>query len=295
MNFAVAIYKPEGISSSDVVIKCRNAFSKAVGQKIKCGHMGTLDPAADGVLVLGFGKATKLFDYVQGCKKVYKAEFTFGKTTDTLDREGIVTAEDGKLPTETELKEVLPSFIGEISQVPPEYSAVNVNGVRAYKLARKGAEVKLDAKTVNIYEIKLLNCVSSGNDVLSAEIEIVCGSGTYIRSLCRDIANKLGCLAYMSALTRTECAGYTLNDAADMKEFISAPEKFVRPELEIIEKLFTPADVDMDTAKRLKYGQSVACAYADGIYGITCGGEILGVGKIKDGTVRLETHLWNTI
>lgn len=294
MNFAVAIYKPEGISSSDVVIKCRNAFSKAVGKKTKCGHMGTLDPAADGVLVLGFGKATKLFDYVQACKKVYKAEFTFGKTTDTLDREGVVTEEDGKLPTEKELNEVLPSFTGEISQVPPEYSAVNVNGVRAYKLARKGAEVKLEAKKVTIYDIKPLNCVNCGNGVLSAEIEIVCGSGTYIRSLCRDIAKKLGCLAYMSALTRTACAGYCLKDSIDINDFISEPIKYMRPENEIVEKLFKTLDVDFETAKRLKFGQSVRYACNNGRYGVTCSGEILGVAVVKDDIIKLETHLWNT-
>ena len=245
MNFAIAIDKPLGISSSDVVIKCRNALSKAVGEKIKCGHMGTLDPAADGVLVLGFGKATKLFDYMQSGKKEYVAEFTFGMTTDTLDREGIVTEKDDKLPEKADLERILPDFVGEIDQIPPAYSAVNVNGVRAYKLARKGGEVSLSAKKVKIYSITLLDVVSEGESVNKAKLAIVCGSGTYIRSLCRDIAEKLGCFAYMSALKRTACAGYSLSDAVPMRDFIDDP----KARMGVIDG--NPINRDMERAARM--------------------------------------------
>lgn len=296
MNFALAIDKPLGLSSSDVVIKCRNALSKAVGSKVKCGHMGTLDPAADGVLVLGFGKATKLFDYMQGGKKVYKAVFTFGKTTDTLDREGVVLDENRILPDVKALKSVLDDFIGEIDQVPPAYSAVNVNGVRAYKLARKGADVNLSAKKVVIYALNILNVDADAEEkVRSVKLEIVCGSGTYIRSLCRDIAEKLGTISYMSALRRTACAGYSEADAVEMDKFISDPLSYVRPDREIVEKLFEMIQVDEETSKRLRFGQSIKTQLKEGRTGVECGEELLGVALVKDGCIKLETHLWNTI
>lgn len=295
MNFAIAIDKPLGISSSDVVIKCRNALSKAVGKKIKCGHMGTLDPAADGVLVLGFGKATKLFDYMQSGKKEYVAEFTFGMTTDTLDREGIVTEKDDKLPEKADLERILPDFVGEIDQIPPAYSAVNVNGVRAYKLARKGDEVSLSAKKVKIYSITLLDVVSEGESVNKAKLAIVCGSGTYIRSLCRDIAEKLGCFAYMSALKRTACAGYSLSDAVPMRDFIDDPKAYVRPDGEIVGKLFDMKQVSGETAKRLCCGQTLVTSHADGRFGVESDGNVIGVATVKDGRMKIETHLWNTI
>lgn len=295
MNFAIAIDKPLGLSSSDVVIKCRNALSRAVGVKIKCGHMGTLDPAAEGVLVLGFGKATKLFDYMQNGKKTYVAEFTFGKTTDTLDREGVVTEENGKLPDKDLLEKTVKEFTGEIMQVPPKYSAVNVNGVRAYKLARNGKEVDIPAKKVNVYDIKISDVEENEGKVKRVILEIQCGSGTYIRSLCRDIAEELGCLSYMSALRRTSCAGYSECDAVKMQDFISDPASYIKKEDEILSKLFEVKETDPDTAKRLKYGQSVKTEFCDGRYGLVCEDGILGVALVKDGYIKLETHLWNTI
>lgn len=296
MNFALAVYKPTGLSSSDVVIKCRNALSAAAGGKIRCGHMGTLDPAAEGVLVLGFGKAAKLFDHIQNCKKTYRATFTFGSTTDTLDREGEITESDGRLPDEKALNDVLPLFVGEINQVPPAYSALNVNGVRAYKLARKGENVTLAPRQVKIYSLKTVGTViSADGKIASADVEIVCGSGTYIRSLCRDVAEKAGVLAYMSSLVRTECAGYTITEAVPLQDFLSDPLSHVRKDSEILEKLFPTAVFSPDTAKRLKFGQTVPTQLSDGRYGAFSGDETLGVALVKDGYVKLETHLWNTI
>ena len=163
MNCVAVIYKPAGLSSSDVVIKCRNALSKSLGKKIKCGHTGTLDPAAEGVLVLGFGKLTKLFDYVQKERKRYSAFFTFGKETDTFDREGAVVAENDFYPDIRDVRKAVKTFIGETEQIPPAYSAVNVNGVRAYKLARKGEEVRIAAKKVTIYSINIFSEYCEGD------------------------------------------------------------------------------------------------------------------------------------
>lgn len=296
MNFALAVFKPYGMSSSDVVIKCRNALSRAVGKKIKCGHMGTLDPAATGVLLLGFGKAAKLFDHVQKCKKTYLAEFEFGRSTDTFDCEGEITSDDGRLPASVDFFNALKSFEGEISQVPPAYSAVNVNGVRAYKLARKGEEVRLEAKKVTVYSLRTIRIETDGKGgVKSVMLEIVCGSGTYIRSICRDLAEKLGVSGYMTSLRRTECGGYQIREAVFLQDFLADPLSYVRPDDEIVDKLFGISQTDEKTAERLKFGQTVATDLTDGTYGLKCGSELLGIANVKDGYVKLETHLWNTL
>ncbi|MEG1608778.1 MAG: tRNA pseudouridine(55) synthase TruB, partial [Clostridia bacterium] len=150
MNGIVAINKSSGISSSDVVIRCRNAVSKMAGEKIKCGHFGTLDPAACGVLLVGFGKSTRLFDYFLDKKKKYRAQFVFGKTTDTLDSFGKVVDTD-KLPVTKDVVSCLTSFVGDILQVPPKFCANSVDGVRAYDMARQGIDVQLQPKKVKIF------------------------------------------------------------------------------------------------------------------------------------------------
>ena len=296
MNCVAVIYKPAGLSSSDVVIKCRNALSKSLGQKIKCGHTGTLDPAAEGVLVLGFGKLTKLFDYVQKERKRYSAFFTFGKETDTFDREGSVVDENDFYPDILNVRKAVKTFIGETEQIPPAYSAVNVNGVRAYKLARKGEEVRIDAKKVTIYSINIFSeyCDEFGR---TAEIglDIECGSGTYIRSICRDLAEKVGAIAYMSSLKRTACGGFTEEDAVSLDAFLSDPAACVISEKDALSKLFSFIETDKETAKRLKYGQTVAFNSDLNEFVATCDGEILGICASEGGYIKLETHLWNTL
>ena len=299
MNCVAVIYKPAGLSSSDVVIKCRNALSKALGRKIKCGHTGTLDPAAEGVLVLGFGKLTKLFDYVQKERKRYSAYFTFGKETDTFDREGVVVKENDFYPDIKEIKKALKTFEGETEQIPPAYSAVNVNGVRAYKLARKGEEVALPAKKITIYSIGIFSeyCDEYGR---TAEIglDIECSSGTYIRSICRDLAKIVGAIAYMSSLKRTACAGFTEKDAVPLDKFLRDPLNNVTEEKDALLKLFEFAGVDGETAKRLKYGQTVNFDRGNvknKKFVATCDGEILGICAADGGYIKLETHLWNSL
>ena len=156
MNGFTVINKGLGLSSSDVVIKCRNALSHAINEKTKCGHMGTLDPMAEGVLIVAFGNATRLFDYLLTKEKSYEATFTFGEARDTIDRAGKLIA-TSQLPKYQSVLDVLPKFVGEISQVPPKYSAVNVNGQRAYDMARAGKEFKLEAKNVTVKDIAILD------------------------------------------------------------------------------------------------------------------------------------------
>ena len=292
MNFAAVIYKPRGMSSSDVVIKCRNAVSKALGRKIKCGHTGTLDPAAEGVLVLGFEKLTRLFDYVQQGKKTYIATFEFGKSTDTLDAEGTVTGENCDYPYMQDVNKALKTFIGEIDQVPPAYSAVNVNGVRAYKLARKGEKVEITPKKVKIYSLRPIYEYKDGFDrVAELRLEIVCGSGTYIRSICRDLAEKLDVLAYMSALERTGCAGFSKDEAVSLEDFLADPLAHTVSDDEVLKRFFPFFDADEVMARKLKNGMTVACAADDGKFVVRHDGNVIGIGAAKDGYIKLETHL----
>lgn len=292
MNFVAAINKHAGLSSSDVVIKCRNALSKAVGAKIRCGHMGTLDPAADGVLVLGFGKATRLFDPMQVKTKTYVAEFTFGKTTDTLDRDGKITQNNGILPDKNALFTAVFGFLGDIKQTPPAYSAISINGVRAYNLARQGKDVEIPQRTVTIHSFKPLSVNEKDGKAVSAKFEIVCGSGTYIRSLCRDLAAECGCIAYMSELTRTACGPYCLDDCVTVEEFVKAPLAYVRDPFEIVRYLMPCREIDEQSAKKLLCGVSVPAEPEDSVCGLTFGGKLLGTAKAIDGMLKLETYLW---
>ncbi len=175
----------------------------------KVGHAGTLDPMATGVLLVAVGRATRLVSRLQDLPKVYKAKFVFGQISDTDDSSGKVESTGRVTPTAAQIVELLPNFHGEIEQVPPAFSAVHVEGKRAYKLARKGVAVELRPRTVRIDRIELLG----GGEGAEFEFEIECGSGTYIRSIARDLGQQLGCGALMSALQRTRIGNFT-SDAA---------------------------------------------------------------------------------
>ena len=191
MNGFINVIKPVGATASDVVVKL-----KFLLQEKKIGHLGTLDPGASGVLPIAVGQATRLFDFLTDKVKYYRAFFTFGKTTDTLDAYGVLTESSDVIPDENAIKGVLTGFVGEFDQIPPVYSAKSVGGVRSYKLARSGAEVELKPKRVSIYEIRLISQKSDDTFV----VDIKCSAGTYIRSLARDIAQACGTVGYMGDL-----------------------------------------------------------------------------------------------
>ena len=204
MNGIIILDKPKGMSSN---YACR-LVGKKIGEK-KVGHLGTLDPLAEGVLPITLGKCTKLFDYYLKKNKTYIANFTFGKETSTLDSEGEILEESNIIPSYDDLLKILPSFKGEQEQLPPKYSAKKINGVRAYDLARLNIEFDLTPKCITIYNIELINQVSI--DTFSFKIE--CSSGTYIRSIARDIAYKLNTFAFMSYLQRTKCGEFSIENA----------------------------------------------------------------------------------
>jgi tRNA pseudouridine55 synthase len=196
--------KPPGATSRDIV----NRVQRLV-RPVKVGHAGTLDPLATGVLVIGLGPATRLVEYVQRMRKVYLAEFLLGRTSDTEDIEGtVVPLENDVPPTREQIEAALPRFTGRIEQVPPAFSALKIQGKRAYDLARKGHAVDLKARPVQIHHIGLLDYAYP-----RLRLEITCGSGTYIRSLGRDLAAAVGSGAVMASLARTAIGDFRLDHA----------------------------------------------------------------------------------
>ena len=208
MTGIICINKPQGITSFGVCAKVRGI----TGER-KCGHTGTLDPMAQGVLPIMLGGATRFLDFLPESDKAYRASFVLGKTTDTLDITGAVTAEYEVNVGKADVEAALNDFRGKIKQLPPMYSAVSVNGERLYELARKGIEVERDEREV---EIKRLELIGEANGEYT--IEVLCSKGTYIRTLIDDLGRKLGCGAVMTALTRTAAMGFTLDDCVTLEE-----------------------------------------------------------------------------
>ncbi|MBF1543300.1 MAG: tRNA pseudouridine(55) synthase TruB [Prevotella salivae] len=208
-----AIDKPYRISSFGALAHVRYVLSRTLGYKVKIGHAGTLDPLATGVLILCTGKATKRIEEFQGQTKEYTATLQLGATTASYDMEHEVNA---SFPTEHITRELindtLPQFIGNIEQIPPTYSAVKVNGDRAYELRRAGEEVKLKPKHIHIDEIEV---VEFDVEKMQLSLRVVCGKGTYIRALARDLGRALNSGAYLTALRRTRVGDFTIDRCLD--------------------------------------------------------------------------------
>ncbi len=219
----IGIDKPYKMSSFGALAHIRYVLSKRVGYKVKVGHAGTLDPLATGALILCTGRATKKIEQLQQHTKEYTATLQLGATTASYDMEHPV---DATFPTEHITKELieetLKKFVGEIDQVPPAYSAVMVNGKRAYKLMRKGQEVELKAKKITIEDIEILRF---DDTTMQLDIRVVCGKGTYIRSLARDIGEALGSGAYLTALRRTRVGDIKVEDCHTFDSFNEWLEK----------------------------------------------------------------------
>ncbi len=204
--------KPRHLTSHDVVAQVRRQYRRLTGSR-KVGHAGTLDPLADGVLVLCLGTATRLSDYIMRGRKVYHAQISFGVATTTYDAAGdFLEGESADHIKRSDVERVLPQFSGDIKQVPPMYSALKVGGKKLYELARAGQTIKREPRKVTVYSIKIL---SWRNPLL--ELEIECGSGTYIRSLAHDLGAALGVGGYLSGLTRTASSPFKLRDSLPLQ------------------------------------------------------------------------------
>ena len=274
----VAINKPGGWTSFDIANKIKHTLNFS-----KVGHLGTLDPMATGVLLVTIGKATKLFDLMQEKQKTYLAKFEFGYETDTLDATGKVENTTKNLPTRAQIEGVLADFVGEIAQVPPKYSAKSVGGKRAYDLARKNVEFELQPKIVKIYSLKI---VDFKGDILT--IEIVCGSGTYIRALGRDIARKVGTLATMTELVRTRVGSFGLKDCQEITEItaeniniLSVDKVLNYPVLNLTQQ---------ETAKLL-HGQTIKLMQENGNFLLKNCNEIVAVVQVNNNLAKMSIFL----
>ena len=280
MNGFLNVYKPRGMSSAH----CLNKIKKKIDYK--CGHMGTLDPLACGILPVGIGQATRLFDHLLDKKKIYIAEFTFGYETDTLDLEGAALFEGGKIPTEDEIVAILPSLCGKVMQVPPIFSAKCVDGKKSYQLARKGISVDLPPKEVEIFSIKLVE-----NSSPAFKFEICCGGGTYIRSICRDIAHGLGTYGTMTALERTASGFFTKENCVHLDDFLACenPISLLIPSDEPLnyEKLILNAE----QATRLLNGLRDEYDLPQKKYAVYCENEFWGVGIIEDKKLYIRPYV----
>lgn len=214
MNGIINVLKPPGMTSHDVV-----GFMRKVTGIRKIGHTGTLDPEAAGVLPICIGKATKVAQYLTDKQKRYRANIRFGAVTDTCDSYGSILREAGKVSIDpAELEQVLKGFQGTISQKPPIYSALKINGKKLYEYAREGKKVNIEERPVEIYEISLVAMVAEDE----AMIDVYCSKGTYVRTLCFDIGEVMGCGAHMSQLVRLESSPFKIEQSHTLEEIKSA-------------------------------------------------------------------------
>lgn len=277
------IYKPRGMSSAQVVGKVK----RITGQKV--GHLGTLDPLAEGVLPVAIGKATRLFDYFLNKDKVYVATAKFGEETDTLDLGGQVIAKTEKVPTKAEILQILSQFGGKIMQMPPQYSAKNVNGKKAYDLARMGIDFVLTAKQVEIFDLKLLSF-----DNGEAKFEIHCSAGTYVRSLIRDIANAVGSLATTTSILRFRSGCFDLSSALKIEEL----DQNYAQKLIIVEKALAGVPCVLLTEQQQR---ALICGLEANRTDLqekttylfkTQQGKVFGLGQVVGGVIKINSYLF---
>lgn len=278
-NGIIPINKPAGWTSFDVVNKIKHLSG------YKVGHLGTLDPMATGVLLVTINKATKLFDLMQQKSKEYVATFKFGILTDTLDATGNKIDETSLIPTRQQILDILPCFVGEISQIPPNYSAKNINGKRAYSLARKGESFVLPAKDVKIYALELLEYK---NGELTLRIE--CSSGTYIRAIGRDIAQKLNTFATMTQLVRTKVDNLDLDKCVDIS---TLNKQNILTSIVPIDNIlnYPTLNLDEEQMHKILNGQCLKISAENGLYFIKDGKNVVAIAKIEDNLAKMQIFL----
>ena len=281
MNGILLVDKPRDWTSFDVAAKL-----KGLCKTRRIGHSGTLDPMATGLLVMFLGRATRAVPFSEDHDKRYLASLRPGLVTDTQDVTGNVLEERGCAVTAAELEEVLRAFHGEIEQIPPMYSAIRVNGRRLYDIARRGGEVERKPRPVTIRSLELLGQDERGDFLL----DVVCSKGTYVRTLCHDVGQALGCGACLSALRRTEVGSFRVEDARTMDALIAAAEAgTIESMLLGVESLFPgmrKITVDAEAEKRIRCGNPVVTKAEDGralVYGAD--GSLLMLGEIKNGVM----------
>ena len=277
MNGIVIIDKPAGWTSQDVTARLRRVFGTR-----RIGHGGTLDPMATGVLPVFVGRATRGVEFFEHAEKTYETELLLGVATDTEDTTGTVRARREVSVTQARLDEVLERFRGEIMQIPPMYSALKVNGQKLCDLARKGRQVERQPRPVTIHELTLL---SREGDTL--RLRVRCSKGTYIRTLCADFGEALGCGGCMQALRRTQAGEYTIAEAVPLQQLLEAaePETYLR-DVDTMFRGYPGVKLTVNQEKRCRNGNAFSVTLPAGTYrAYSQTGEFLMLAKVEDGVM----------
>ena len=284
-NGIIIIDKPAGWTSMDVCAKLRGILHEK-----RVGHAGTLDPMATGVLPVFVGQATKAVSFAENGRKVYEAVLQLGRVTDTQDTTGETLEERAVTVTADGVRAALPRFLGEIEQIPPMYSAIKVNGQKLYDLARQGKEVARKPRRITIYDLALTEELGNGQYALRVE----CSKGTYIRTLCHDLGQALGCGGCMAALRRTEASGFGIGEAVTLEDAAREGEALLRP----LDSLFRtyPAFTIPNAAleKKCLCGNPLRVSLADGIYRVYgCDGTFLALSEARAGLLTSKRNFFS--
>ncbi|HOW91716.1 MAG TPA: tRNA pseudouridine(55) synthase TruB [Anaerolineaceae bacterium] len=280
----LVVDKPVGMTSHDVVQVIRK------GSNIRrAGHTGTLDPRASGVLVVLIGPAVRLSEYVSASDKRYQAVIMMGTTTDTYDADGKTTSSSPVDVTEEQFESELQKFVGQIEQVPPPYSAVKVQGRKAYEMARKGEEVELAPRTINVYSLELLEWAPP-----EVVIDVYCSSGTYVRSLVNDLGARLGCGATLTGLRRTKSGRFTLRDAVPLRKLNEAFNdgtwyQYLIPAAEALSDWPT-LELSHDEVEAIRHGHRIHAVSSEQkkVLGVSEQGELVALMELDEETVEWQ-------
>lgn len=277
MDGIVIVDKPQGWTSQDVTARLRRVFGTR-----RIGHGGTLDPMATGVLPVFVGRATRAVEFFEHAEKTYETVLRLGITTDTEDMTGTVLTEENVSFTEEQLQETLAVFRGEILQVPPMYSALKVNGQKLCDLARKGKTVARQPRPITIHELTL---VERGENTL--RLRVRCSKGTYIRTLCKDIGEKLGCGGCMESLRRVAAGEYTIDEAVPLQTLLDTeePEKYLR-DVDTMFRNYPAVTLTANQETRCRNGNAFSVSLAPGTYrAYSQDGEFLMLAKVDGGVM----------
>lgn len=291
MNGILIINKEKGCTSHDIVYKVKKIFNE------KVGHTGTLDPLAEGVLPILIGKGTLCSKYLINHDKKYVVNLALGKKTETADLEGKIIEEKNipdKSLTQSKIEKVLKSFIGKQQQMPPIYSAIKVNGKKLYEYARKGQNVEIKPREIEIYDIKLMNIDAQKKQI---QFEVFCGKGTYIRSLCEDIAEKLETVGYMENLKRIQVGDFKIEESSKIQELEENKEdtKYLGSKIISVEEIFTNKEkIKLDDRKMQLFlnGVKITQNQENDIYRIYDKNEkFIGIGIVQDKLLKRDIIL----
>ena len=287
MDGILVVNKEKGCTSHDVVYQVKKLFGK------KVGHTGTLDPNATGVLPILIGKGTELSQFLINHDKKYIATIQLGVKTDTADVEGNVIEEkcvDLSLLNEEKINTILKNLIGKQKQIPPMYSAIKVNGKKLYEYARKGQKVEIEPRKIKIYNIELIEVSFNKKEIT---IKVNCSKGTYIRTLCEDIAEKLGTVGYMEDLQRTKVGDFSIKNAIKISEIKNYEKSFIT-----VEEFFKnekSINLDKNQLDKLLNGVKLNTEKEDGIFKVYCNSIFIGCGKVEKKQLKRDIVLTPTI